>query len=89
MKPAEDAFAEVDAAVKWISAEPLLGPLEFERLDLFDWIVIGSQSRTSAVSALQPERAWVDDLKRQAREAGVAIYEKENLAVHLKEFPKT
>lgn len=89
VKPAEEAFAEVDAAVKWISAEPLLGPLEFERLDLFDWIVIGAQSRTSAVGAFQPERSWVDDLKRQARAAGVAIYEKENLAVRLKEFPKT
>lgn len=89
VKPAEAAFSEVEARVKWISAEPLLGPLEFERLDLFDWIVIGSQSKTSSVSALQPERAWVESLKRQAREAGVAIYEKENLALHLKEFPKT
>ena len=49
---AEDAFRQIgNVRVKWLSLEPLLAPLEFTDLSMFDWIVIGSQSATE-----QPKR---------------------------------
>ena len=44
---AEAAFANVGAAVRWLSCEPLLEPLRFQHLDRFHWIVIGGASRTA------------------------------------------
>jgi protein gp37 len=76
---AEAAFAKVKAAVKWLSVEPMLEPLKFTRLDLFDWIVVGGASRSTKTPAWHPPSQWVHDLRRQADAAGVAWYEKKNL----------
>lgn len=87
VKKAEKAFAHVQAAVKWVSVEPMRERITFDHLDRFSWVVIGAQTKTRGAPAFQPEAEWVEHLKAQAREAGAAIYEKANLAVHLKEFP--
>ena len=39
-----DALREVPAAVRFISAEPLLGPLEGLELDEIDWLIAGGES---------------------------------------------
>lgn len=77
----------MDAAVKWLSCEPLLEPLQFQRLDLFDWVVIGGQSQTSGAPAFQPPWEWVEHLMRQAREAGCMLYFKPNLETRPQEYP--
>ena len=77
----------MDAAVKWLSCEPLLEPLQFQRLDLFDWVVIGGQSQTSGAPAFQPPWEWVEDLMRQVREAGCLLYFKPNLETRPQEYP--
>jgi protein gp37 len=87
VKPAEDAFARIDATVKFVSCEPLREPIEFERIGIFDWIIIGGQSRSSGASEMQPEWAWVERLLYQAREEQVAVYFKPNLAVRPREYP--
>ena len=46
---AEKAFANVKSAIKWLSIEPILEPLKFNHLDLFDWIVIGGASPSKAI----------------------------------------
>jgi protein gp37 len=47
VKSTEDAFRRIDGvAVKWLSLEPLRGPLEFSDLSMFDWVVIGAQTET-------------------------------------------
>lgn len=76
---AEKAFAKVTAPVKWLSVEPMLEPLKFKRLDLFDWIVIGGASRSSKTPEWKPPFAWIHDLVGQARAAGVKVYFKTNL----------
>ena len=44
---AEDAFRKIDdVKVKWLSLEPLLAPLQFDDLSMFDWVVIGAQTET-------------------------------------------
>jgi protein gp37 len=76
---AERSFDKVRCDVKWLSIEPLIEPLRFERLDLFDWIVIGGASRSSQTPEWRPPLAWVADLEAQAAAAGCRVYHKPNL----------
>jgi protein gp37 len=88
---AEKAFAKMGGGIKWLSVEPMLTPLKFTRLDMFDWVVIGGASRSASTPAWVPPFDWVADLHAQAREAGCAVYHKDNLGmgdgIRLKEFP--
>ena len=81
---AEEAFRQIkDVRVKWLSLEPLLAPLEFTDLSMFDWIVIGAQSATEQpdghVAEFAPPFEWVARLVAQARECGCRVYLKPNL----------
>jgi protein gp37 len=81
---AEEAFRQIkNVRVKWLSLEPLLAPLQFSDLSMFDWIVIGSQTETEQptgiVPAFAPPFEWVARLVAQAREAGCRVYLKPNL----------
>jgi len=81
---AERAFQQIDgAAVKWLSLEPLLEPLEFTDLSMFDWVVIGAQTETrqpgGTVPAFAPPFEWVARIVAQAREAGCRVHLKPNL----------
>jgi protein gp37 len=84
VKIAEEAFRKISGVrVKWLSLEPLLAPLEFSDLSMFDWIVIGSQSATEQpngpVPAFAPPFEWVARLTDQAHEAGCKVFQKDNL----------
>lgn len=76
---AQRHFAEVKAGVKWLSCEPLLEPLKFESLEMFDWVVIGACTRSSGAPEFAPPFDWVVDLYEQARTAGCKVYLKTNL----------
>jgi protein gp37/ParB-like chromosome segregation protein Spo0J len=84
---AEKAFEKVDCDVRWLSVEPLIEPLKFKRLDLFDWIVIGGASASSQTPAWHPPLSWVEDLEGQAAEAGCRVYRKPNLFAPRREMP--
>ena len=84
---AERAFSKVKAGIKWLSCEPLLTPLKFTSLAMFDWVVIGGQSRSSQAPEFQPQWEWVASLEDQARAAGCKVYYKTNLLVRPKEYP--
>lgn len=79
VRNAEKAFADVGGKVKWLSVEPMIEPLQFDRLDLFDWVVIGGASGSTQTPAWRPPFAWVYDLVNQCREAGCKVYMKTNL----------
>jgi protein gp37 len=85
VKAAEDAFKHITAGVRWLSIEPLLEPLRFQHLERFDWMVIGGATATEqtdespATPVWHPPFAWIEDLVRQAREAGCKVYFKTNL----------
>lgn len=66
-------------AILWLSVEPLLEPLKFTRLDLFNWMVIGGAARSMRTAEFRPPGRWIADLIRQADTAGVKIFEKTNL----------
>lgn len=82
---AEDAFRKIDGVkVKWLSLEPLLEPLEFTDLSMFDWVVIGAQTGTAQpgkgyLPGFAPDFVWVSDLVQQARESGCRVHLKPNL----------
>jgi len=84
---AEKSFKNIQAKVKWLSIEPMLEPLNFESLDMFDLIAIGGQSRTTKEPEFQPEWFWVESLMKQARESNTSVYFKENLKARPKELP--
>ncbi len=70
----------VPAAVRWISAEPLLGPIELSRIDSpslqsrLDWVVVGGESGPGA----RPfDIAWARALRDQCRAAGVPFFLKQ------------
>lgn len=81
---AERAFRQIDGVkVKWLSLEPLLEPLEFTDLSMFDWVVIGAQTETRQPDgikpAFQPPWEWVIDITKQAKDAGCKVHWKPNL----------
>jgi protein gp37 len=80
---AEKAFKKLVAAghqgVRWLSCEPLLEPLTFTSLEMFDWVIIGGSSRSTQTPEFQPPLEWIWDLYCQARKAGCGVYMKTNL----------
>jgi protein gp37 len=75
---AEKAFRKIDVPVKWLSVEPMQEPIEFNDLRMFDWVVIGGQSKSSRAPEFFPDPDWVNDLVHAARQAGCAVYCKPN-----------
>jgi len=71
----------IEARVKYISFEPLLGKIinwvgdaEYLFKDL-DWVIIGSQTKPYK----PPELKWVWEIVQAADKAGVAVFLKDNL----------
>jgi len=81
------AFEHVQATVRFLSCEPLREPVRFPTLSMFDWLIIGGQSRCTREPERQPEWLWVEDLLAQAREAELRVYFKPNLSVRPREYP--
>lgn len=78
---AEKAFAKIRCKTKWLSCEPLLEPLHFEHLDLFQWVVIGGASKNTGSNqeAWVPYYPWVARLSVAALDAGCRVYHKTNI----------
>jgi protein gp37 len=87
VRNAEAAFAAVKAKVRWLSCEPLLEPLTFDDLSMFEWMVIGGASKTATTPDWRPPRAWVDRLSQAAWAAGCHVYEKDNLLRRWRQYP--
>ena len=69
-----DALRDTPAAVRFISAEPLLGPLTDLDLTGIDWLIAGGESGRGA-RPMHPD--WVRDLRDRCTEAGVAFFFKQ------------
>jgi protein gp37 len=68
-------LAEIDAPLRWISAEPLLGPLELSALfPLPQWVVAGGESGPGA-RPMHPD--WVRSLRDQCASHGVPFFYKQ------------
>jgi len=72
-----DTLRTVPAAVRFISAEPLLGPLPSLDLTNIDWLIVGGESGPG----WRPmDVAWARDLRRRAAQARVAFFFKQSAA---------
>jgi protein gp37 len=64
----------VPAQVRFLSCEPLLGPLDNLPLDGIHWVIVGGESGPGA-RPMQPE--WVESIRLQCAEKGVAFFFKQ------------
>jgi protein gp37 len=67
-------LASVPARVRFLSCEPLIGPLEDLPLRGIDWVIVGGES---GPGARQMQRSWVDAIHRQCRQSGAAFFFKQ------------
>lgn len=68
-----DALRHTGAKVKFLSCEPLLGPLALE-LEGIDWVIVGGESGPRA----RPMRAdWARDIRGQCARASVRFFFKQ------------
>ena len=70
-----DVLRQIPARVRWISAEPLLGPLPELDLEGFHWIVVGGES---GPGRREMDQTWVRQIRDMAKTAGVAFYFKQS-----------
>lgn len=69
-----DFLRETNAKVKFLSCEPLIGPLIKMNLDNIDWVIVGGESGRKARTI---KESWVWDIRQQCQEAGVAFFFKQ------------
>lgn len=70
-------LSSVNAGVRFLSCEPLIGPLSLSETDFEDsihWVIVGGESGPNH-RPMRPE--WVKTIKRECREAGVPFFFKQ------------
>ena len=68
-----DDLRKVPAKVRFLSCEPLLGPLQLD-LEGIDWVIVGGESGARA-RPMKPE--WAREIRRQCEDEGVAFFFKQ------------
>lgn len=72
-----EIVASLDAAVRFLSCEPLLGPLDLQHVlgpTGINWVIVGGESGHGARSM---DAEWVRGIRRQCRAAGVPFFFKQ------------
>jgi protein gp37 len=80
--PRIDELREANAAVRFLSVEPLLEDLGTLDLRAIDWVIVGGES---GPGARPMKREWVISIRDQCREAGVPFFFKQWGGVRKKE----
>ncbi len=62
------------ARVKFLSCEPLLGPLHEMDLEGIDWVIVGGES---GLTPRPVKKEWVTGIRDQCKRSGVAFYFKQ------------
>lgn len=69
-----DHLRRTTAHIKFLSLEPLLGPLQRLNLNAIDWVIVGGESGPGA-RPMNP--LWVIDIRNQCQKAGVPFFFKQ------------
>jgi protein gp37 len=69
-----DELRAAPAAVRFLSLEPLLGPLPSLNLDGVDWVIVGGERGPNA-RPMHPD--WARSLRDQCLTAGIAYHFKQ------------
>lgn len=72
--PRIEDLRQVPAAVRFLSCEPLLGPLDGLDLAGIDWVIVGGES---GPGARPMDLAWAEDVVDRARQLGCAAFVKQ------------
>jgi protein gp37 len=78
-----DHLRRTDAHIKFLSIEPLLGPLGKLKLRGIDWVIVGGES---GPGARPMHEEWVTDIRDQCRKTGVAFFFKQWGGVQKKRY---
>jgi protein gp37 len=81
-----DHLRETGAVVKFLSLEPLLGPLDNLCLDGIDWVIVGGESGPGA-RLMRPE--WATSIRDQCINADVPFFFKQWGGVRKKKLGRT
>lgn len=69
-----DQLRNVDATVRFVSFEPLLGPITTMSLHGIDWAIVGGESGPGSRPILQE---WVDEIQTECKASGTAFFFKQ------------
>jgi len=69
-----DYLRETPAVIKFVSLEPLIGPLTNLKLKNIDWAIVGGES---GFKARPIQKEWVEDIQNQCRKEKVAFFFKQ------------
>ncbi len=69
-----DHLVQTNAKIKFLSLEPLLGPLPALDLEKIDWVIVGGESGPSARPI---DKEWVIDIQKQCTRAGTPFFFKQ------------
>ncbi len=69
-----DHLRQTPAMIKFLSCEPLIGPLECINLEGINWVIVGGESGSKARPM---EKEWVEDLQQQCSDQDVAFFFKQ------------
>ncbi len=70
----EDDLSQTAAKTKFLSVEPLIGPIKKLMLDKIDWVIVGGESGHKARPV---KKQWVDDIRLQCENSSVAFFFKQ------------
>ena len=69
-----DCLRNTPAFVKFLSLEPLLGPLDGLKLDGIDWVIVGGESGPGSRPI---EQSWVTNIRDKCERTGTAFHFKQ------------
>ena len=69
-----DHLRKIPAAIRFLSIEPLLGPIPKLNLERVDWVIVGGES---GFNHRKPDPDWIRDLRDQCVRAGVPFFFKQ------------
>jgi len=69
-----DHLRQTDAMVKFLSLEPLLGPIPDLNLEKIDWVILGGES---GPKSREIKKEWVLDIRNQCQSANVPFFFKQ------------
>lgn len=74
MRKRIDLLRQCNAKVKFLSIEPLLGPLNYLNLEGIDWVIVGGEK---ADNPRPMKEEWILDIQKQCKEQNVHFYFKQ------------
>lgn len=69
-----DFLRETNAYIKFLSCEPLIGPLQNMNLENINWVIVGGESGRKARPM---QESWIWNIRQQCADQGVAFFFKQ------------